>query len=176
MLRLSHRFTPPRFHFFRKLTGRGSGCQRLRYIDRRKALPQGGPFRIPRPPFLTGFSFSQSYHKKQEKKKESRVVYPIVFPCAARLLPLSCDTAVWYPPGPGRPPPQLGQALGRRSHGTADQRSAAPIAQPCPQPLHEIGRAQVYAAAYISRVHESEAIPSACCAAQISLKKFQKRG
>ena len=173
MLRLSHRFTPPWFHFFKKSTGRGSGCQRLRYIRRCKALPPGGGFRLPRPPSATGFSFFQLHHEKSKKKKKVGLstLFPflvrqgfarcrVIWPCD--ILPCAAVIPAW--PGP---------LLTRRS-GSARRHAPCAAVHPCP--LREFGRAQVCSAPRTFRAHESEAIPSACCAAQISLQKIAEKG
>lgn len=136
MLRLSHRFAPPWFHFSKKSTGQGSGCQRLRYIHRRKVLPPGGGFRLPCPPPAAGFSFLQPYHEKSRKKKKvglptlSQSLIPQGFPSCRVISP--CDIR----PAPARicapwPP------LPRRS-GSAQRRRPGP--QLCtPAPSAKLG-------------------------------------
>lgn len=173
MLRLSHRFTPPWFHFFKKSTGRGSGCQRLRYIRRRKALPPGGGFRLPRPPSAAGFSFFQLYHEKSRKKKESRLLTLFSFLMRQGFVRCRVTWPCDILPVAAVVPAQPGPPLTMRS-GSAQRR--APCAAVHPGPLREIGRAHVCSAPRTFRAHESEAIPSACCAAQISRQKIAEKG
>lgn len=173
MLRLSHRFTPPWFHFFKKSTGRGSGCQRLRYIRRGKALPPGGWIPPPPSPFCRRIFIFPAIPRKIEKKKKkvglSTLLRSLMWQGFARCRVIPpCDirpgaAALLAQPGPAPP-------------GAADQRSPRPLAQLTPSPLREIGRAQVCTTPRTFRAHESEAIPPACCAAQISGRKFAKRG